>query len=72
MKSDFEKLLLKYQIHKLNEDELVKYFDCEDDDLNDFIINEAKPFRRALLAVTYVLAERENPDKVIAFCSVDV
>lgn len=65
----FENLLSKYQIHKLNENELVNTFDCGDSDLNDFIINEAKPFRQALLAVTYVLAEKANPDNVIAFCS---
>lgn len=65
----FENLLSKYQIHKLNENELVNTFDCGDSDLNDFIINEAKPFRQALLAITYVLAEKANPDNVIAFCS---
>lgn len=59
----------KYHIHRLNEDELVNAFDCGDLDLNDFIINEARPFRRALLSVTYVLAERDNPNNVVGFCS---
>ena len=67
--NDLEHLLSKYQIHRLNENELVNTFDCGDEDLNDFIINEARPFRQALLATTYVLAEIANPDNVIAFCS---
>lgn len=59
----------RFYIRRLDETEYVNVFDCGDNDLNDFIINEAAPFRKALLAVTYVLAERENPDNVIAFCS---
>ncbi len=59
----------RFFIRRLDETEYVNVFDCGDDDLNDFIINESVPFRRALLAVTYVLAEKSNPDKVIAFCS---
>lgn len=59
----------RFYIRRLDETEYVNVFDCGDNDLNDFIINEAVPFRKALLAVTYVLAERENPDNVIAFCS---
>lgn len=59
----------RFFIRRLDETEYVNFFDCGDDDLNDFIINESVPFRRALLAVTYVLAEKSNPDKVIAFCS---
>ena len=59
----------RFFIRRLDETEYVNVFDCGDDDLNDFIINESVPFRRALLAVTYVLAEKSDPDKVIAFCS---
>lgn len=56
-------------IRRLDETEYVNSFDCGDEDLNDFIINESVPFRKALLATTYVLAEKEDPDHVIAFCS---
>lgn len=59
----------RYYIRKLESTEFVNSFDCGDEDLNDFIINEASVFRKAMLAVTYVLAEKENPDNVVAFCS---
>ncbi len=48
---------------------MVLSFDCADADLNDFILNAAPDYRKALLAVTYVLAPRESPDKVVGFCS---
>lgn len=44
-------------------------FDCGDRDLNDFILNEAPLYKETLLAVTYVLAEKKNPSKVVGFCS---
>ncbi len=44
-------------------------FDCGDEDLNDFILNNAQAFRRARLAVTNVLFEREGSGRVVAYCS---
>lgn len=41
-------------ILRLEEDERVETFDCGDEDLNDFIINEAQPYRKALIATSYV------------------
>lgn len=49
--------------------EMVPSFDCADADLNDFILNAAPDYSKALLAVTYVLSPRESPDKVVGFCS---
>lgn len=37
----------RFFIRRLDETEYVNVFDCGDDDLNDFIINESVPFRRA-------------------------
>lgn len=48
----------KFTIRKLAEDESVSSFDCGDDDLNDFIINDAMLYRKALLAVTYVIVDK--------------
>lgn len=56
-------------IRRLNEDEIVPFFDCGDADLNDFITNSAQAYLKAKLAVTYVLIDRTSPYKVIAFCS---
>ena len=37
-----------YNVRKLQLGETVKSFDCGDTDLNDFIINEAHHYRKAL------------------------
>jgi len=39
-------------------------FDCGDEDLNEFIVNDAKNYLAKLLAVTYLL---EDGDKTVAF-----
>ena len=54
MKASLQEPFSSYIIRKLGTDETVKSFDCGDADLNDFILNEAGPYREALLAVTYV------------------
>jgi len=46
---------------------VIKDFDCEDQDLNDFLLNDSKNFANQLLAVTYIL---ENDLETIAFFSV--
>ena len=45
---------------KLEDNETIKSFDCGDADLNDFIINEAHHYRKALLAVTYIFEDKET------------
>ncbi len=67
--SDSRSLEELYLVHKVEPDEIVETFDCGDADLNDFIKNSATNFRKQLLAVTYVLASRENPNEVIGYCS---
>jgi GNAT superfamily N-acetyltransferase len=51
---------------RLTPDHVIKPFDCDDQDLNDFLLHESKKFANQLLAVTYVL---ENDDETIAFFS---
>ena len=41
----------KLQIRKLKEDSVLKPFDCGDDDLNDFFLNDAKRYQKHRLAV---------------------
>lgn len=50
----------KYSIRKLQNGEDIHLFDCGDEDLNDFILNEAKLYRKELLAVSYVLEQVES------------
>lgn len=62
-------IITNYQIRKLELSDTIDYFDCGDDDLNDFIANDAQLYRQALLATTYIL-ENIHTKKVIAYCSV--
>ena len=62
--SDF---LKECQVRRLEEKEIVTAFDCEDEDLNDFILNEAHVYRDALLAVTYILEDKNS--SVLAYFS---
>lgn len=50
------------RVRKLSIGESIVTFDCGDDDLNDFLINEAKNFRDALLSVTYVVEDKQTYD----------
>lgn len=56
------------QVRRLNVGDAITAFDCSDEDLNDFILNEAKLYRNALLAVTYVV-ESKATGEVIAYFS---
>jgi GNAT superfamily N-acetyltransferase len=55
---DFVEIKNRYEVRKLSADEQVKSFNCGDADLNDFILNEAAPYRKAMLAVTYVFEDK--------------
>ena len=63
-----EAFFSQFQIRRLGIEERVATFNCGDEDLNDFIINEALPYRRAMLAVTYVF-EHKQTKQVAAFFS---
>ena len=41
----------------LTENHSIKPFDCEDDDLNEFLFQEAVPYRKELLATTFVIED---------------
>ncbi len=49
-----------FAIARLEEGETVKAFDCGDEDLNDFILNESTLYRKEKLAVTYVLEDNAD------------
>lgn len=57
-----------YSIRKLEIGEAVTSFSCEDEDLDDFILNDAPLYRDALLAVTYII-ERISDKKVVGYFS---
>ena len=49
------------QIRRLEEEEKIESFCCDDADLDDFIVNEAPFYRDSLLAVSYVMEENRKP-----------
>ena len=57
-----------YEVRKLLENETIKSFDCGDDDLNDFIMNRADDYHKAMLSVTYVF-EHKASGKIIGYFS---
>lgn len=64
----YNDILTNYTIRKLNEDEIINSFDCGDEDLNDFILNESHLYRKELLAVSYVL-EQNTTKKIVGYFS---
>lgn len=44
----------------LTENHSIKLFDCEDDDLNEFLFQEAIPYRKEKLATTFVVENKTN------------
>ena len=53
----------------MDENESVATFDCGDEDLNGFILTDAPLYRKEKLAVTYIVTEKADRNKVVAFFS---
>lgn len=64
----YNDILDNFEIRKLQEDEQITSFNCGDEDLNDFILNESHLYRKELLAVSYVLEHKETK-KVVGYFS---
>lgn len=64
MKINFSKL----RQFQLTEDSDIKPFKCADDDLNEFLFEDAKHFQRELMTVTYLLEYMEQ-NKTAAYFS---
>ncbi len=56
------------QVRRLKIGDTISNFNCDDEDLNDFLINEAALYRNALLAVTYVVEDKKT-NEVLAYFS---
>ena len=57
-----------YRIRRLSKEDTIASFDCGDEDLNDFIINESQLYRQARLAISYVI-ENKATNQVVGFFS---
>lgn len=54
------------KIVRLTQEHAFKPFDCGEEDLNDFLLEDAKQYAKGLLAVTYVI---EDDNMTVAFFS---
>lgn len=63
-----EEFVETFVVRRLKDDEIVQSFDCGDEDLNDFILNDATKYQKAMLAVTY-LVENKATKRIAAFFS---
>ena len=54
---------------RLQSDNIIKQFDCGDNDLNDFILRRAPEFQKHLLSVSYACVDVDDASKVYAYCS---
>lgn len=64
----FEEFYNDYGIRKLDLGEQIVAFSCGDEDLDDFILNDAPLYREALLAVTYII-EKNSDKEVVGYFS---
>lgn len=49
---------------KLDESNIIKLFDCGDEDLNDFIKNDAPLYYKTRLSTSYVLEDKDTGDVI--------
>lgn len=63
-----EEIANTFQIRRLGKGDKIFSFDCGDEDLNDFLLNESPFYRQARLAVTYVIEEK-GTNHVVGFFS---
>lgn len=57
-----------FKFYKLELDSDIKPFKCSDEDLNGFLVDDAKNYLREMLASTYIL-EDTNANKTVAYFS---
>lgn len=61
---DFENFIFR----QIEADTQIKSFDCGDSDLNDFLYSDAIDYFRSMMALTYLLEDKEA-DKTVAYYS---
>ena len=67
--NQFETLKQLYKIKRLETTDKIESFDCGNDYLNDFILNQSALFRKEKLAISYAVQNKADPRKVVAFFS---
>ena len=59
----------RYNVRKLTENIKIDSFDCGDEDLNEFLIDESLLYLNEKLAISYVVENKANPKDIFAFFS---
>lgn len=59
--------LTGFSLIELKQETVISNFNCDDEDLNDFLVTKAKPYSAELLATTYIL---EKNNSTIAYYSI--
>ena len=59
----------KIRLYRLNTEYTIQPFDCGDEDLNDFLVNDSLHYTNNLIAVTYIFEDTEY-SKTVGFFSV--
>lgn len=59
--SNLTNILQDMSFFRLREGHIIKPFDCEDEDLNEFLFQEAIPYRKEMLATTFVIEDDNQP-----------
>ena len=57
--NDNEEICEPLKIRRLDINDRISNFNCGDEDLNDFILNESQLYRGEMLAVTYVIEDNK-------------
>lgn len=57
----------KYSYQELTPESNLEAFKCVEDDLNEFLVDEAKDYETELLAKTYLVVNEENGDLIAYF-----
>ena len=52
----------KFVVKRLEKEQSIKSFDCGDEDLNDFILNDAPLYCQSRLSTSYILEDTETGD----------
>ena len=60
---------LNFEVKRVEEGLCIKSFDCGDEDLNDFILNDASLYYKSRLATSYIL-ENQETGEIIGYFSI--
>ena len=66
--TDKKKMETAFRIQKLSQDTDLGSFNSTDAELNDFLLEEAKDYQKELLAVTYIVVDKQT-ERIAAYYS---